>query len=75
MLENFRRAFSPDPTDCPWVSDSEDAVSVKSVEDVSACGRRSSSSHASEGTSGTLGLGTILFTFVETLVTLRPLRR
>ena len=52
--------FSPDPTDCPWVSDSEDAVSVKSRE---------------KRTSGTLGLGTILLTFVETLVTLRPLRR
>ena len=24
VLENFRRAFSPDPTDCPWVS--EDVV-------------------------------------------------
>ena len=24
VLENFRPAFSPDPTDCPWVS--EDAV-------------------------------------------------
>ena len=46
ILGNFRRAFSPDPTDCPWVFDSEDAVSVKSVEDMSACGRRSSSSHA-----------------------------
>ena len=46
VFENFRRAFSPDPTDCPWVFDSEDAVSVKSVEDMSACGRRSSSSHA-----------------------------
>ena len=21
VLENFRRAFSPDPTDCPWVSE------------------------------------------------------
>ena len=21
LLENFRRAFSPDPTDCPWVSE------------------------------------------------------
>ena len=21
MLENFRRAFSPGPTDCPWVSE------------------------------------------------------
>ena len=52
--------FSPDPTDYPWVSDSEDAVSVKSRE---------------KRTSGTLGLGTILLTFVETLVTLRPLRR
>ena len=20
MLENFRRAFSPDQTDCPWIS-------------------------------------------------------
>ena len=20
VLENFRRALSPDPTDCPWVS-------------------------------------------------------
>ena len=25
LLENFRCAFSPDPTDCPWVS--EDVVS------------------------------------------------
>ena len=25
VLENFRPAFSPDPTDCPWIS--EDAVS------------------------------------------------
>ena len=24
MIENFRRAFSPGPTDCPWVS--EDGV-------------------------------------------------
>ena len=23
MLENFRRAFSPGPTDCPWVSEDE----------------------------------------------------
>ena len=46
VFENFRRAFSPNPTNCPWVFDSEDAVSVKSVEDMSACGRRSSSSHA-----------------------------
>ena len=23
VLENFRRAFSPDPTDCPWVSEDE----------------------------------------------------
>ena len=29
VFENFRRAFSPDPTDCPWVCNSEDAVSVK----------------------------------------------
>ena len=21
VVENFRRAFSPDPTDCPWVSE------------------------------------------------------
>ena len=21
VLENFRPAFSPDPTDCPWVSE------------------------------------------------------
>ena len=26
VLENFRRAYSLDPTDCPWVSDSEDAL-------------------------------------------------
>ena len=23
MLENFRRAFSPGPTDCPWVSEDD----------------------------------------------------
>ena len=23
VLENFRSAFSPDPTDCPWVSEDE----------------------------------------------------
>ena len=23
LLENFRRAFSPEPTDCPWVSEDE----------------------------------------------------
>ena len=23
VLENFRRAFSPGPTDCPWVSEDE----------------------------------------------------
>ena len=23
VLENFRRAFSPGSTDCPWVSDDE----------------------------------------------------
>ena len=23
VLENFRRAFSPCPTDCPWVSEDE----------------------------------------------------
>ena len=27
VLENFRRAFSPGPTDCPWVS--EDAETYK----------------------------------------------
>ena len=27
VLENFGRAFSPDPTDCPWVS--EDACAIK----------------------------------------------
>ena len=30
VLENFRRAFSPGPTDCPWVS--EDEVSCESLE-------------------------------------------
>ena len=33
VLENFRRAFSPGPTDCPWVSedvfDSEGSFSLK----------------------------------------------
>ena len=29
VLENFRRALSPDPTDCPWVSEDEkDSVSL-----------------------------------------------
>ena len=27
VLENFRRAFSPGPTDCPWVSEDELCVS------------------------------------------------
>ena len=27
LLENFRRAFSPDPTDCPWVSE-DDIIQV-----------------------------------------------
>ena len=31
MLENFRRNFSPGPTDCPWVS--EDACLVKTTVD------------------------------------------
>ena len=29
VLENFRLAFSPDPTDCPWVS--EDAFSTAHI--------------------------------------------
>ena len=26
MLENFRRAFSPGSTDCPWVSEDGEAI-------------------------------------------------
>ena len=26
VLENFRPAFSPDPTDCPWVSEDGEAI-------------------------------------------------
>ena len=61
VLKLSSHLFSwPDWQPLGWVSDSEDAVSVKSRE---------------KRTSGTFGLGTILFTFFETLVTLRPLRR
>ena len=28
MLENFCRAFSPGPTDCPWVSEDETKTSI-----------------------------------------------
>ena len=26
VLENFRPAFTPDPTDCPWVSEDENSL-------------------------------------------------
>ena len=29
VLENFRRAFSPDPTDCSWVS--EDVILIDEI--------------------------------------------
>ena len=32
VLENFRRAFSPCPTDCPWVSEHGKATKVKWTE-------------------------------------------
>ena len=37
VLENFRRAFSPGPTDCPWVSEDaekykpEDSIFIKII--------------------------------------------
>ena len=31
MLENFCRTFSPFPTDCPWVSEDDTAISRKVV--------------------------------------------
>ena len=34
LLENFRRAFSPDPNDCPWVSEDDvrpDPLTIKIV--------------------------------------------
>ena len=32
VLENFRRAFSPGPTDCPWVSEDGEWLSKAEVE-------------------------------------------
>ena len=31
MLENFRRNFSPGPTDCPWVSEDDDSLASSRV--------------------------------------------
>ena len=32
LLENFRPALSPDPTDCPWVSEDAFYLAVNNVE-------------------------------------------
>ena len=34
VLENFRPAFSPDPTDCPWVSEDAPILSNSVPSDI-----------------------------------------
>ena len=43
VLENFRPAFSPDPTDCPWVSEEDTSGDTNSMHlDFSAGGQYNS---------------------------------
>ena len=38
VLENFRRAFSPDPTDCSWVSEDVILICARRIFNASKCG-------------------------------------